>query len=229
MNVKKVFFLNGLGLKLAGWLHTPKGKGPFPAVIRAHGYKSSKDGSSSTALANEFSGDKIVFLRFDMHGHGESEGNPEVIDARQCVDDVQCALGYLRLLEVVDQKRIAITGSSLGGLATTLTAAWHDQVACAVPVCPVSTFEPFRVRDIKYKDLVDVNVYAEAEKIKCPVLVVHGDKDEIVPIAQSIELVKHLKKGELHIVKGADHQFSDEKHFKEMIKTVADFIRGEIL
>lgn len=204
----------------------PDEKGPFPAVIRAHGYRSSKEGSSSTALANEFSNDKIVFFRFDFHAHGESEG--KVVDAKQCVDDLICAVGYLKMLDVVDQKRIAITGSSLGGLATTLAATWDD-VACAVPVCPVSTFEPFRVRDIKYKDLVDVNVYAEAEKIKCPVLVVHGDKDDIVPISQSVELVKHLKKGKLHIVKGADHQFSDEKHFKEMIKTVADFIRGEIL
>ena len=226
MKIQKVFFLNGLGLKLAAWLHVPEGKGPFPAVIRTHGYRSNKDRTSSTALAEEFSHDKIVFLRFDFHAHGESEG--KVVDARQCVDDVMCAIAYLRTLGVVDGKKIAITGSSLGGLATTLAAAWDD-VACAVPVCPVSTYEPFSSRAIDYHALPKHNVYGEARKIKCPVLVVHGDKDETVPIEQSVELVKHLKKGKLHIVQGADHKFSNEKHFNEMITTVADFIRKVIL
>jgi dipeptidyl aminopeptidase/acylaminoacyl peptidase len=206
----------------------PEGKGQGIPVLRPHGYRSNKDRTSSTALAEEFSGDKIVFFRFDMHGHGESEGNPAVTDARQCVDDVMRAIGYLRTLAVVDPRKIAITGSSLGGLATTLAAAWDD-VACAVPVCPVSSYEPFSSRAIDFHALPKDNVYAEAEKIKCQVLVVHGDKDDIVPIGQSKELVKHLKKGKLHVVKGADHQFSDEKHFREMIKTVADFIRKVLL
>jgi dipeptidyl aminopeptidase/acylaminoacyl peptidase len=229
MTVEKVFFENGKGQKLAAWLHVPEGDGPFAAVVRAHGYKSSKDGSTSVALAEEFA--DFVFLRFDFHGHGESEGDPEKIDAAQCVDDMKQAVEYVKNHDKVDPTRIGITGTSLGGLATTLTAL-HPDVAVAVPVCPVSDFEPFRVRDIKYFELLDemgkTNVYAQAEKITCPVLIIHGDKDTIVPISQSMELVKHLRRGTLHVVVGGNHWFGDGEHFNQMIENTVDFLREHL-
>lgn len=223
MPIKKVFFTNSKSMKLAAWLHVPEGKGPFPAVVRVHGYGSSKDGRTSVAFAEAFS--DIVFLRFDFHGHGESEGKFEEVDAAQCVDDLKCAVEYVRGLDCVDKNKIAVTGSSLGGLATTLAAAWHDKVVCAVMVCPVSEFEPLRARDIKYKQLLEYDVYKEAEKIMVPVLIIHGDKDDVVPIEQSIELAKHLRRGTLHIVKDGDHSFSDQKHHHEVISVSAEFIR----
>ncbi len=226
MSEQKVFFKNSKGMKLAAWLHVPDGKGFFPAVVKAHGYRSSKEGTKAIALGEELK--DFVYFRFDFHGHGESEGKLEDVDAAQCVDDLKCAIEYIRELSYVDKNKIGITGSSLGGLATTLAAAWHDKVACAVPVCPVSQFEPFRARQIKYQKLVMYDVYEEAEKIKCPVLIIHGDADSVVPIKDSLELVKHLEKGRLHAVKGADHMFSASEHFKEMIKETVKFMRENL-
>src|SRR3990167_9368498 len=100
MPIQKVFFPNSNKQQLAGWLHTPDGKGPFPAVIRTHGYRSSKEGRTSLLLAEKFK--DIVYLRFDMHGHGESEGKPEEINAAQCADDMVSAVNYLSSLSMVD-------------------------------------------------------------------------------------------------------------------------------
>ncbi len=224
--MEKVFFTNKKGMKLAGWLHMPKGKGPWPALVKTHGWQGNKDGSSSTALIEPFL--DMVYLRFDMHGHGESEGTLENYDAALCVDDVKNAVEFVYGLKEVDKSRVAVTGSSLGGLATTLAAAWSDKVALAVPVCPVSDFTPNHVSDIKYKNLIKLlgqeNVYREAEKIKIPVLVIHGDADDVVPIAQSIELIKHIKNGVQHTIRGADHTFSKEKDFKQMIEQISEFV-----
>jgi uncharacterized protein len=224
MPAEKVFFNNSKGMKLAAWLSTPDGEGPFPAVIRAHGYKSSKDGKKGAAFVKEFP--NYIFFQFDFHGHGESEGKFEEVDAAQCVDDLRHAIDYIYNLSNVDKKQIAVIGSSLGGLATTLAVAWHNKVAVAVPLCPVSDFEPLRVRDIKHQELVKINVYKEAEKIHCPTLVIHGDRDDAVPIEQSIELEKHLKNGTLHIIKNADHQFTDERHFDELVIETVKFIQN---
>ena len=223
MPVEKVFFTNSEGMSLAAWLHVPDGTGPFPAVVRVHGYKSSKDGRTSTAFAACFP--DMVFLRFDFHCHGESECR-DGVDAARCVDDLKSAVAYVRSLRIVDQTKIAVIGSSLGGLAVTLAAAGSDSIAAAVAICPVSTFEPFRVRDIKYQKLLGIDVYHEAEKISVPFLIIHGDKDTIVPVTQSIELGKHLKAGKLHVARGADHSFSQETHHAELLKTAAEFIKG---
>jgi uncharacterized protein len=224
--IKKVHFTNKKGMKLAGWLHTPKGKGPFPALIRTHGWKSSKEGSGSTALVDKFK--DMIYLRFDMHGHGESEGSIEQLDVELCVDDMKSAVDFVSTLKNVDKNKIAVTGSSLGGLTAILTAAWSEKVALAIPVCPVSDFHPFRIKDIKYENLLKLlkveNVYKEVERMNTPMFIIHGDADPVVPISQSIELIKHLKNGVLHVIPGADHVFSKEEHFKHMIREIDEFV-----
>ncbi len=222
MPAEKVFFTNSEGMNLAAWLHVPDGIGPFPAVVRAHGYRMSKDGRTSAAFAACFP--DMVFLRFDFHCHGESECR-DGVDAARCVDDLRSAVAYAQSLRFVDQTKLAVIGSSLGGLAVTLAAAGDKAIAAAVAICPVSTFEPFRARDIKYQKLLGIDVYQEAEKISVPFLIIHGDKDNIVPIAQSIELEKHIATGRLHIIRGADHPFSQETHHAELLGAAVGFIR----
>ena len=221
---QKVTFKNGAGQKLAGILHVPEGEGPFAAVVRAHGYSGSKDGRTGQVLAEHFQ--DVVFFRFDFHGHGESEGHFEDVDAAQCIDDLKCAIEYVASLEQVNNNKIAVTGSSLGGLSTLLAVAWHGNVSCAVPVCPVSRINNLRGTQIKYQQLVDTNIHEECEAIEIPLLIVHGDKDDIVPIKDSQDLIEHLGRGELHTVKGANHVFEGINEYKEYIDTVVSFIRG---
>ena len=38
MGEEKVWFENSKGQKLCGFLHTPEGTGPFPAVVLVHGF-----------------------------------------------------------------------------------------------------------------------------------------------------------------------------------------------
>ena len=69
-----------------------------------------------------------------------------------------------------------------------------------------------------------------AENIKCNVYIIHGNADDVVPVEQSNELMKHLHvdERELNIVKGADHLFRDELHNKELIGWIVDKIKENI-
>ncbi|MCP2597652.1 alpha/beta fold hydrolase, partial [Candidatus Aminicenantes bacterium AC-335-G13] len=74
------------------------------------------------------------------------------------------------------------------------------------------------------KEAEEINVYKIASEIKIPVLIVHGDHDESVPLNQSKNLASLLKNCKLEIIKGADHRYSDSKHFNKMISLISDFI-----
>ena len=58
-----------------------------------------------------------------------------------------------------------------------------------------------------YDDVIEHDIYKEAEKITCPTLIFHGDKDMVVPFEQSEKLFDHLKMKDkkLEIIGGADH------------------------
>lgn len=56
------------------------------------------------------------------------------------------------------------------------------------------------------KAFSETNFTEDLKKTDVPALVIHGDDDQIVPIASSAQMaVKLLKKGELKIYKGASH------------------------
>jgi predicted peptidase len=77
----------------------------------------------------------------------------------------------------IDQKRIYVTGLSMGGFGTwTLAAAYPDRFAAIAPICGGGNPE-------------------DAEKIAhLPIWVFHGAKDQTVPIERSEEMVEALKK-----------------------------------
>jgi non-heme chloroperoxidase len=71
------------------------------------------------------------------------------------------------------------------------------------------------------KAFSETDFTADLEKIDVPVLVMHGDDDQIVPIADSAMLsIKLLKKGELKVYKGLPHG---------MATTHADLINQDLL
>ena len=63
-------------------------------------------------------------------------------------------------------------------------------------------------------------------KDAAPFLIMHGDNDKLVPLAQSQELAKALEKAcvevKLHVVKGAGHGFPGHPELIPMIKSFFD-------
>ncbi len=134
-------------------------------------------------------------------------------------------------LSIVDKDKIGLTGHSLGGMSSLICASQDKRVKALVAQSAVSQFKTralaeFENEKCKKKGYVifqkswgemkvKMKFYNEgkkfdvpkiSEKIKCPVLVIHGDRDSSVPMEQSEELIKHLKSSDrFEIIKGADH------------------------
>lgn len=75
-----------------------------------------------------------------------------------------------------------------------------------------------------YEDSLKNNGYTAASKINIPVLIVHGDRDGIVPVEQSKKTAANLRKGRLEIIPGAGHEYRKEEDFEKMINLVTGFI-----
>jgi predicted peptidase len=77
----------------------------------------------------------------------------------------------------VDPERVYLTGLSMGGFGTWETASrYPERFAAIAPICGGG--DPRRVRTLR----------------EMPAWVFHGDKDETVPVARSVEMVDALKK-----------------------------------
>jgi pimeloyl-ACP methyl ester carboxylesterase len=75
-----------------------------------------------------------------------------------------------------------------------------------------------------FADAERIRGYAVAEKIKVSTLIVHGDRDETVPLSQSQMVAEIIPDCRLEIIHGADHTYSDPQHFEIMIGLISDFV-----
>lgn len=59
----------------------------------------------------------------------------------------------------------------------------------------------------------------------CRVLTVHGSRDELVPVKDAVEFDKLISNNKLHILEGADHEYT--KHQTQLASAVVNFIKAD--
>ncbi len=232
---RDVIFSNSSGRKLHGVLAIPDAK-TFPVVIICHGYASSVRSKTRIALSRRLLLQGIASFGFDFTGCGESEGELKQLTLSQGLDDLTAAYFYVKHLKSVDKNRIGVLGSSFSGSVAVLFAAENRVKALALK-SPVSDYGSIsRVpldSEEKRKQFSDdaekYAIYSSAEKIKAPTIIVHGSSDDVVPVEQSKKLFSHLKcEKKLEIIKGADHSYSDDRHFSRMVASVSEWFHQHL-
>ncbi|MFC1800882.1 alpha/beta hydrolase [Nanoarchaeota archaeon] len=251
--IKKVFFENSQGQKLAGVLIVPDKEGKFPAILRLHGFRSGKDSRSGVVFDEKFKED-YIYLRFDFFAHGESEGEFENLTPSEEIDDAKAAIDFVTKLEQCNGD-VGLIGSSLGGMVAIYAAANDPRVKAAMFGAPVSDFktcfskledieawkeqgwkytynfegQKFKIKFDFFEDGCQYDLYQEADKIEVPVLVLQGDLDESIPMEHTQELMKHLKNGKLEILKGAKHHWASQpEHFKTFVDKTVEFFKENL-
>ena len=247
---KKVSFNNSKGDRLCGIILNPSGSQDKPIIILAHGFSTTKNTNTWTALAPRLAEHAISTFRFDFYGHGESEGKFEDITISEAVDDILQAIKYLKSQ---GYKKIGLVGSSFGGIASIMAASKTDDLYLLALKSPVSNYEEksiatqsegeledwkekgyryyvsgdgtrLRLNYTFYQDFKNNDGYEAAPKINIPTLIIHGDADESVPYSQSVKTSKLIPNCELHTIKGANHGYDNPAHREEMLKAIEGFI-----
>ncbi|MBI3413338.1 MAG: alpha/beta fold hydrolase [Candidatus Aenigmarchaeota archaeon] len=252
MTEEKVYFKTPKGNTLCGVLSRPNKKHDSVVVI-CHGFRSSKDGKSSPQLQKILNGRNIATFRFDFFGHGESDGKFEDITISEAVEDV---LSAIRFVKGTGYSKIGLIGTSFGGISSIVAASRSKDLRVLVLRAPVSNYQEketlkrgnsgierwketgyveyddngrkFKLKYAFFEDFENNNGYEAGKNIKIPTLIIHGDKDDVVPIEQSIRLSKIISNCKLEIIRGADHNFTDENDFIRTLESTANFITTKL-
>lgn len=128
--IKDVYFTNKLQQQLYGILQIPDivdEARKLPAVIICHGFNQHSQHDLVWNLSNFLFASGFVVLRFDFHGHGDSEGTFEHHTFSQQIDDLQSAIEFLGKIKEVDYGRIGVFGQGVGGNVV-ISAAARDEM-----------------------------------------------------------------------------------------------------
>ncbi|MFS3128781.1 alpha/beta hydrolase family protein [Nocardioides sp. Bht2] len=212
----------GDGLTLSGVLNVPRGKGPFPAVVLAHGYIDPavyRSGQGMTRERGVLADAGYIAFHVDYRNHGTSDRDPDAdLDMRLgYTTDVINAVAALRRWDgPVDVDRIGLVGRSMGGgVVYNVLTVMPGLVRAGVVFAPVSSravdsYNRWVKVDRPEVAAAIVKEHGEPgpgngfwrgvsartyfDRIAEPLMIHHGTLDDTCPIRWSEETVNALRR-----------------------------------
>ena len=219
-----VTFPTADGLTLRGWFVPSIGSSHTYTVLVFNGNAGNRAYRAPLAASLQQQG--LQVLLFDYRGYGGSEGKPTEAGLRA---DAQAAHRYLVERDDVEASRLIYFGESLGTALAIALAAEYPPAGVVLrspfpslvevgqthyPFLPVR----FLLQD-RYAAMDDIT------RVTCPVLVLAGDRDRIIPLGLSRRLYEAATSmKELVIVAGADHNDFELLAGAEMLAAIKRFL-----
>jgi fermentation-respiration switch protein FrsA (DUF1100 family) len=209
-------------VKIHAWF--AKSDSPVATLVVAHG--NAGNISHRLGIIRLLQKNGFNVLMFDYRGYGRSEGLP---DEEGIYRDGRAAFDYALNLPNVDPKRIFLWGTSLGG-AVAVDVALNKKAAGLIlestftsAVDVASVHYPFLFS--RYLLRTKMNSADKISKIKMPLLMMHGNKDKIVPFFLGKKLYAAANEPkEFYEIQGADHNdtyfIGGDDYFKRVRKFV---------
>ena len=250
------------GVKVTGYLTRPPGAETatrLPLVMMPHGGPEARDHLSFDLYVEylaargyavfqpNFRGSDGFGRSFAESGYGEW--------GRKMQDDVNDALKLLVDRNIVDPQRVCIVGASYGGYAALAGATLNpEQYRCVVSIAGIASLEDF-LKSKRKKHGADSEIYQywikqigdperdaeriaavspalHIDRIKAPILLVHGDADQIVAYSQSQQFKKQLdksgRKTELITLEDEDHNGWSDEDERRVLEAVGTFLQTNL-
>lgn len=231
---------NSDGLKVKGYIATPKAEGSYPVILwNRGGYKDqgALDDLTAYLILASTAVWGYVMIATQYRGNRGSEGKEHW--GGHDLDDALNLLKAIDELPNADPKRVAIEGASRGGMTTYRALAVEHRFKCAIVhagLADLFEMESWREdfgqlvekisRDMtveeKQQCLAGVSGVYLAEKFpkNCPILLMHGDNDLRVPISQSEAMARELKRlgipYSFEVIKGGGHVALKDGSYKQV-------------
>ncbi len=187
---------------LKGWFIPANGNpAPQPTIIVAHGW--SRNAARMLPVARLLHDAGFGVLLYDVRGHGASgDGGPMTL--LKFAEDIIAAVDYLGGRPEVDMTRLGVVGHSMGGASAIVAASTESRIrvlvsssAFADPVALTRRFVrahhipiprwPFLWLAFHFIErwlgttIADIAPKNRIGRIKVPLLLIHGDSDQLVP------------------------------------------------
>lgn len=199
-------------------------------------------------LAERICDQGLAVMIFNFRGTGSSEGNLDILGWSR---DLMAVIDYLFTVPEVDKTHLSLLGFSGGAAVSVFVASADSRIssiaACACPAeftfltktdNPQSIIDHFRyigaIRDSDFPPSVKewFDHFTEINPVKHvggisprPLLVVHGNQDETVPLSHARELYNRATQPkQLVIIDGAGHRLRQNDR---AMAVVADWLKSQ--
>lgn len=209
-------FRSADGMEITGWLYGARKGQRAPAVIYLHGGPEAQERPQFSPLFRSLVARGLVVFGLNVRGSsgfGRTFVNADNLDKRYgAIADVAAAVTYLVDEEYADPERIGCMGRSYGGYLTLAALVWYPHLfAAGVDVCGMADLETFyehtepwigQAAVSKYGHpehdkalLADLSPLHRMDRLRAPLLVVHGAHDTNVPLYEAEQVVAELAGG----------------------------------
>ena len=229
--------------KLYGVLQLPEGEAPHPLIILSHGFGGNHSGHQD--YADYFTAQGFATFNPDFCGGGfgsKSDGTMLEMSVLTEAEDLNAVVDHF----IGDDRfsGIMLWGASQGGFVSSYVAAQRPGDVAAM----VLEFPAFVLQDDakaranpdgtfpeidsalgtaigrRYgEDAVSFDIYDVIGGYRGDVLILHGDRDGIVPLSYSQRAAAVYERAELVVMPGQDHGFADRARAEAMEREAAFF------
>ena len=210
--------VDGKPRQIPAWLYKPGGDAPAPVVISIHGGPEGQSRpyfNSTYQMWLEKLGVAVVLPNVrGSNGYGKSYlALDNGVRREDSVRDIGALLDWIAEQPELDASRVAVYGGSYGGYMVLASAVhYSERLRAAVDVVGISNFVTFLentqdyrrdLRRAEYGDERDAEMRAHLEKISplnnvsdigIPLLIVQGQNDPRVPVTESQQMVRALRR-----------------------------------
>lgn len=237
------------GLNLAAKVSFPD-QDQYDVAILAYGFVGMMDPKVNDllpVLAQKLQALGIGTVRFDFNGHGLSDGPLARMSIYNELEDYEAIMEYV--LELPQLRHLYLIGHSQGGVLSAMMAGFYpDKVDKLVLMSSAATlvddaklgtcmgvdydpdkvpveldFGDFKVNGWYFRTAKFINTYEVAANYQGPVLIIHGQDDQIVNNYASTRFHAIYKHSELHLIPESDHGLHQNRD--EVYQLVTNFIQ----
>ena len=239
------YFINKKNQKIA----YKRIKGKSPGIVFIHGLNSNMEGKKAIFIEKYAKKNKLSFIRFDCRGHGKSSGNFEDFTISDWKKDL------FDIIDNLTKGPQILIGSSMGGWLMLLAAkSKKRKISALIGLAAAADFGKDLFNSLSIKNKQDIKtkgitkytykgfayyltkeffIHCTKNKIlnkkinfNKPVILIHGNKDNIVKDTMPIKIMKKLssKNVQIKFLKSSDHSLSSSADLIN-IKNSLDNIR----
>jgi len=202
-----------------------------PAVLIAHGFKGFKDWGMFPWIAERLAAAGLRAIRFDFSHNGVEARDFDRLDLF-LLDTPSRHQEDLHAVAAALEGPLGVLGHSRGGGDAILFATREERVRCVATLASIADTNPsvpdleatlrekgyYPFPNSRTKQLMPVgreafddgarhDLLAAAAALTCPLLLIHGEADESVPIAAQERLAASQPAAEVLTIAGAAHTF----------------------
>ena len=222
-----------------------------PYVVFLHGFMSDIEGKKPKKILKYCNQKKIGFLAVEYSGHGKSSGKFTHGNISKWTNEVK-----ISIKKIVKKNKFILVGSSMGSwISLNQFKFFHNQILGFLSIGSASEFlenliwKKFNYKmksEIKKKGIYNLKhgnyeypityqlikdgrknkILNKKISNKIYVTMIHGKKDEVVPVNYSKKVLKVFKNAnkKLLIIKNGDHSLSSKRSLKKITNELNNII-----